>query len=58
MKTNKLIVTRREMLVGGLASLGGLLLTGCSREVPPTYGSLLRVGDNLTYSAHRALLSG
>lgn len=57
MKTNKLI-TRREILVGGLASAGGLLLTGCSRTLPPTYGNILRMGDALTYSAHRAVLSG
>jgi hypothetical protein len=26
--------------------------------VPPTYGSLLRLGDNFTYLAHRTLLPG
>ena len=57
MKTKKLI-TRREILVGGLASAGGLLLAGCSRTLPPTYGNILRMGDALTYSAHRAVLSG
>lgn len=57
MKTNKLI-TRREILVGGLTSAGGLLLTGCSRTLPPTYGNILRMGDALTYSAQRAVLSG
>ncbi|BCS32281.1 molybdopterin oxidoreductase [Luteitalea sp. TBR-22] len=40
---------------GGLA--GGLLVQGCAgRELPPTYGHLLRLGDNLTYVAHRAVL--
>jgi DMSO/TMAO reductase YedYZ molybdopterin-dependent catalytic subunit len=55
--------TRRDLLraaltgAGGLA--GGLLLQGCGAggtELPPTYGHLLRMGDNLTYAAHRALL--
>jgi DMSO/TMAO reductase YedYZ molybdopterin-dependent catalytic subunit len=55
----KLIVTRREVLVSGLAAMGGLLLPGCkSKEMPPTYGNILRMGDNLTYYAHRALLPG
>ena len=57
MKTNKLI-TRREALLGGLTAVSGLLLTGCSKNLPPTYGNILRMGDNLTYSAHRALLPG
>jgi DMSO/TMAO reductase YedYZ molybdopterin-dependent catalytic subunit len=35
-----------------------VLIAGCSRPAPPTYGSLLRLGDNLTYRAHRALLPG
>src|SRR5262249_51191571 len=26
------------------------------KELPPTYGSLLRAADNLTYAAHRAVL--
>jgi len=57
METNKLI-TRREMLLGGLAAMGGFLLTGCSKQLPPTYGNLLRMGDVLTYSAQRVLLPG
>jgi DMSO/TMAO reductase YedYZ molybdopterin-dependent catalytic subunit len=52
------LVTRRHAIVTGLASVGGLLLSGCSRPLPPTYGSILRMGDNLTYAAHRALLPG
>ena len=52
------LIARRDVLVAGLASAGGLLLSGCSRPAPPTYGSLLRLGDNLTYAAHRALLPG
>ena len=46
----------RRALVGGLASAGGLLLTGCGDQ-PPTYGNMLRMGDNLTYNAQRLLLS-
>ena len=57
MKRQRLIA-RRELLAAGLASAGGLLLSGCSRPTPPTYGSLLRLGDNLTYTAHRLLLPG
>jgi DMSO/TMAO reductase YedYZ molybdopterin-dependent catalytic subunit len=49
------IITRRR-LITGLASAGGLLLSGCSEKLPPTYGSLLRMGDVLTYKAHRLLL--
>jgi DMSO/TMAO reductase YedYZ molybdopterin-dependent catalytic subunit len=45
----------RRALIGGLASLGGLALGGCSGD-PPTYGSLLRMGDNLTWRAQRMLL--
>lgn len=58
MKRDRLIA-RRELLLVGLASAGGLLLSGCStQQLPPTYGNLLRVGDNLTYAAQHALLSG
>lgn len=45
----------RRALIGGLASAGGLALAGCS-EAPPSYGNLLRMGDNLTWRAHRLLL--
>jgi DMSO/TMAO reductase YedYZ molybdopterin-dependent catalytic subunit len=56
MKTSGLILSRRE-LVTGLASTGGLLLAGCSsKELPPTYGNVLRMGDLLTYRAFRMLL--
>lgn len=57
MKTTPLI-TRRKAIIAGAASLGGLFLPGCSRPMPPTYGNILRMGDNLTYAAHRALLPG
>ena len=57
MKENKLI-TRRHAIITGLTSLGGLLLPGCSKKLPPTYGNILRMGDALTYVAHRTLLPG
>jgi DMSO/TMAO reductase YedYZ molybdopterin-dependent catalytic subunit len=57
MKNNELI-TRRTVLLAGLTSVGGLLLSGCSRKLPPTYGNILRMGDTLTYAAHQALLPG
>jgi DMSO/TMAO reductase YedYZ molybdopterin-dependent catalytic subunit len=54
----KKIITRRKAIITGLTSLGGLLLAGCTKPFPPTYGNILRMGDNLTYMAHRALLPG
>jgi DMSO/TMAO reductase YedYZ molybdopterin-dependent catalytic subunit len=56
MKTG--LITRRRAIVTGLASVGGLLLTRYPTDLPPTYGNLLRMGDTLTYAAHRALLPG
>lgn len=53
---NDRLTSRREILAGGLAGLGGLLLSSCTREMPPTYGNLLRCSDNFTYGAQRALL--
>ena len=35
-----------------------MLLSGCSKELPPTYGNILRMGDVVTYAAQRALLPG
>jgi DMSO/TMAO reductase YedYZ molybdopterin-dependent catalytic subunit len=57
MKTTGLI-TRRRAIVTGLASVGGLILARSPKELPPTYGNLLRMGDTFTYAAHRALLPG
>ena len=57
MKTKDLI-TRRNLLMAGVTSVGGLLLSGCSRKLPPTYGNILRMGDSFTYAVHRALLPG
>ena len=55
---SKRLITRRNAIITGLASVGGLLLPGCSRKLPPTYGHILRMGDNFTYAAHRTLLPG
>ena len=51
-------ITRRDAIKAGLVTLGGLLLPGCSSDMPPTYGNILRMGDNLTYGAQRLLLPG
>jgi len=51
----KHLVTRRKALVA-IGSLGALLLPACGKKVPPTYGNILRMGDALTYNAHRTLL--
>ncbi|WP_156256422.1 molybdopterin-dependent oxidoreductase [Sandarakinorhabdus oryzae] len=56
MSDQRLLLSRRG-LFGGLASAGGLLLTGCGEQLPPTYGNILRMGDNLTYTMQRALFS-
>ena len=56
MKKTEIIISRRQ-LITGFASAGGLFLAGCSsKELPPTYGNVLRMGDLLTYRAFRALL--
>lgn len=52
------LVTRRTAIITGVSSLGALLLNGCSKSSPPTYGNILRMGDVLTYNAQRALLPG
>jgi len=54
----KHLITRRNAIITGLTSVGGLLLTGCVKKAPPTYGNILRMGDALTYAAQRALLPG
>lgn len=46
----------RRVFIRGLASSAGLLLAGCTPTDPPTYGNVLRMGDLLTYKAHRLLL--
>lgn len=52
------LITRRNAIVAGLTGLGGVMLGRFTQELPPTYGNLLRLGDNLTYVAHRTLLPG
>lgn len=57
--TPRRLFTRRNALLAGLAGAGGVVLAGLTRtKLPPTYGHLLRMGDNLTYAAHRGLLPG
>src|SRR4051812_6631752 len=51
-------ITRRAAIVTGLASVGGVIFARHSIALPPTYGHLLRMGDDLTYVAHRTLLPG
>jgi DMSO/TMAO reductase YedYZ molybdopterin-dependent catalytic subunit len=56
MKSAKLI-TRRSAIIAGLASVGGgLVFTRYPKDLPPAYGNLLRMGDTITYAAHRAVL--
>ncbi len=55
MDRNDLLLPRRA-LVGGLATLGGLALAACTGENPPTYGNILRMGDDFTYRAQRILM--
>ena len=53
---NSGLITRRAAIVTGFAAVGGLIWTRYPKELPPTYGNLLRIGDTLTYAAHRTLL--
>src|SRR5262245_18142631 len=54
----KQLITRRTALVTGITALGGYLLYRTVKSPAiPTYGSILRAGDNFTYAAQRALLS-
>lgn len=57
MNKNKLI-TRRKAIITGLTGIGALVLPGCGKKLPPTYGNILRMGDAFTYAAHRTLLPG
>ena len=54
MKTK--LITRRRALIAGAAGVGGLILPRFGKDLPPTYGNILRMGDTLTYAAHRTLL--
>lgn len=51
------IISRRNAIVTTLTGVGALLLPGCTRPGPPTYGNLLRMGDAFTYNMQRHLLS-
>jgi len=54
-------ISRRRWLTTSVPALGGLLLTGCTREtfVPPHLrGGLIGAADVLTMSTNRLLLSG
>jgi DMSO/TMAO reductase YedYZ molybdopterin-dependent catalytic subunit len=55
---NDALITRRQILIGGLTTAGGLMLSGCSKQLPPTYGNILRMADTFTYAAHQVLLPG
>jgi DMSO/TMAO reductase YedYZ molybdopterin-dependent catalytic subunit len=50
------LITRRRAIVAGLASFGGIIAARAPRDLPPTFGNLLRAGDTVTYAAQRALL--
>ena len=52
------LLTRRSAIVTGLAATSGFLLTRNVQTLPPTHGNILRMGDTLTYAAHRVLLPG
>jgi DMSO/TMAO reductase YedYZ molybdopterin-dependent catalytic subunit len=52
------LITRRRAIIAGVAALGGLAFARYPKNLPPTYGNLLRMGDTFTYAAHRALLPG
>jgi DMSO/TMAO reductase YedYZ molybdopterin-dependent catalytic subunit len=53
----KRLMNRRKAILTALTSAGALLLWGCLKKAPPTYGNILRMGDDLTYIAQRGLLS-
>ena len=54
--TRSRLITRRRAIVAGLASVGGIRPRPRAEGAAATYGHLLRMGDTLTYAAHRALL--
>ena len=56
--TRPRLLNRRNVLLAGAAALGGLFVRRWWGNLPPTYGDILRMGDNLTYAAHRTLLPG
>ncbi len=51
-------ISRRQVIAAGLTLAGGAAAyLRWPGTLPPTYGNLLRMGDNLTYAAHRVLFS-
>lgn len=55
--SEKRILNRRQVIKAGLLGAGGLAFAGCRTAMPPTYGNILRMGDNFTYALHRGLFS-
>lgn len=55
MKNKRQSIPRRTF-IKGLAASAGVSLAGCAETDPPTYGNILRMGDLVTYKAHRLLL--
>ena len=56
MKRNKAKFNRRSFVSGVLGTAAAGTLTGCGQTEPPTYGNILRMGDWLTYKAHRLIV--
>ncbi len=54
---NRISMSRRRLLIGGAASAGGLLLTGCDSLISNRrLNNVLASAEGLTFSAQRALL--
>ena len=47
---------RRVFVKGLIGTAAATTLAGCGKTEPPTYGNLLRMGDLLTYKAHRLIV--
>ena len=56
MKTSEARHPPRGQSSPASAAIGGLVFTRYPKDLPPTYGNLLRMGDTLTYAAQRTLL--
>ena len=57
--TPALILSRRDLIAGASAGLGGFLLGGCDRlSRAPSYRNLLDSAEGLTYRAQRLLQAG
>jgi DMSO/TMAO reductase YedYZ molybdopterin-dependent catalytic subunit len=50
-------MNRRQAILAGLTTAGAFLFWRSFKKAPPTYGNILRMGDDLTYVAQRGLLS-